>query len=310
MEAGGYTQGTTYSVVYYDLHARNYQYQLDSLLLAFDRVLSTYQESSYISRWNRSESGLNGEEQPPWFRAVVKRAAEIHQSTNGALDISVAPLMEQWFSGNADNSLPDSLVIDSIMMSVGMHHIQDADGSYLKNDARVRLDVNAIAQGYAVDVLARFLEAQGVYNYLVEIGGEVRARGSKPDDVIWSIGIDVPKQNEGQRELATSLKLKDRALATSGNYRKYVELDGERYGHSIDPRSGYPARNSLLSATIVAKDCMTADALATACMVLGTEKAKALIEADPELDGLLIYSIGQDMETWMSEGIVVAESDS
>lgn len=298
VEARGYTQGTTYSVIYFN-DGKDYQYQIDSLLLAFDRVLSTYQETSYISKWNRNE--VEDVEQPVMFKKVVQRAKEIYAETDRSFDITVSPLMEFWFERDWNIAQLDSSEVDSIMQFIGMDKVLLSDKVYLKADQNIRLDVNAIAQGYSVDVLARYLESKGISNYLVEIGGEVRASGTKPNDEPWTVGIDRPVEGNLQRELAMSVQLDDRSLATSGNYRKFVEVDGQKFGHTLDAQTGYPATTDVLSATIIAADCMTADAYATACMALGFEKARKLIESSEEFDGILIYSVDNDVHIWNSQ---------
>jgi len=306
MEATGYAQGTTYSVIYYN-DGSNLQYQIDSLLVSFDRVLSTYQENSFISKWNRGEA--DSLEQPFLFTEVVRSATIINAETHGALDLTVAPLMDHWFKRNWAVAEVDSSVVDSIMAFVGTAHLLERDGSWKRDDARVRLDVNAIAQGYSVDVVCRFLESQSIFNYLVEIGGEVRAKGTKPDGTNWKVGIDKPSEDGNlEHDMALSVELIDRSLATSGNYRKSVEINGQRFGHTLDPHTGYPATTDVLSASVIATDCMTADAFATACMVLGFEKAKELIESKPELDGVLIYSKPNgELGTWISDGVNIFE---
>jgi thiamine biosynthesis lipoprotein len=287
-EATGFTQGTTYSVIYFN-EGQDLQYQIDSLLLSFDRVLSTYQESSYISKWNRNEH--ISLEQSYLFKEVVKRASEINILSDGAFDITVSPLMNYWFENDWQVSQLDSLKVDSLMKFVGMQNVILDGLDYDKTNPQTQLDVNAIAQGYSVDVLCRYLESIGIYNYLVEIGGEIRTSGTKANEVHWKVGIDVPKEGISEtRELVMSIELNNKALATSGNYRKFVEIDGVKYGHSLNPITGYPAKTDVLSATVIANDCMTADALATACMVLGFEKAKSLINSESNLDAILIYS--------------------
>jgi thiamine biosynthesis lipoprotein len=300
-EATGFTQGTTYSVIYYN-NGTDLQYQIDSLLLAFDRVLSTYQETSYISKWNRNEHVPL--EQSQLFKEVVKRSEEINQLSNGAFDITVSPLMKYWFENNWQVSQMDSSIVDSLMAFVGMEYVVLDGQDYDKTNPQTQLDVNAIAQGYSVDIVARYLESLGIFNYLVEIGGEVRASGIKPNEENWSVGIDVPKEGSTEsRELAMSVSLSNRSLATSGNYRKFVEINGVKYGHSLNPLTGYPAKTDVLSATIIAEDCMTADALATACMVMGFERAKELIEKTDSIEGVLIYSTSSKVETWISDGV-------
>lgn len=298
-EATGFTQGTTYSITYYR-NGADLQYQIDSLLLSFDRVLSTYQETSYISKWNRNEH--DSLEQPQLFKEVVKRASEINQLSDGTFDITVSPLMRYWFQNDWKVTQIDSSKVDSIMQFVGMKYVVLKDENYDKTNRQTQLDVDAIAQGYSVDVVSRYLESEGIQNYLVEIGGEVRASGTKPNDDNWKVGIDVPKEGSSEsRELAMSVELTNRSLATSGNYRKFVEINGVKYGHSLNPITGYPAKTDVLSATVIAEDAMTADALATACMVLGMEKSKKLISTEPDLDAILIYSDANgELITWDS----------
>ncbi|MCF8463243.1 MAG: FAD:protein FMN transferase [Flavobacteriales bacterium] len=300
-EATGFTQGTTYSVIYYN-NGTDFQYQIDSLLLAFDRILSTYQETSYISKWNRNEHFSL--QQSQLFKEVVKRSLEINQLSDGAFDITVSPLMKYWFENNWQVSQLDSSKVDSLMAFVGMNYVVLDGQDYDKTNSHTQIDVNAIAQGYSVDILAHYLESQGIFNYLVEIGGEIRASGTKPNEENWSVGIDVPEQGISEnRELAMSITLINSSLATSGNYRKFVEIDGVKYGHSLNPLTGYPAQTDVLSATIIAEDCMTADALATACMVMGFERAKELIQSNKSIEGVLIYSTPSNVETWISEGV-------
>ena len=298
-EATGFTQGTTYSVIYFN-GGQDLQYQIDSLLLSFDRVLSTYQESSYISKWNRNQhSSLK---QPQLFKEVLKRALNISEFSSGAFDITVSPLMKYWFENDWKVSQVDSAKVDSLMQFVGMKSVFLDGQDYEKTNPQTQLDVNAIAQGYSVDVLARYLESLGIFNYIVEIGGEVRSNGTKLNQESWKVGIDIPKDGSSEnRELAMSIDLNNKALATSGNYRKFVEIDGVKYGHSLNPITGYPATTDVLSATIIADDCMTADALATACMVLGMEKSKIKIESQSNVDAILIYSDSNgELTTWDS----------
>lgn len=300
MEATGFAQGTTYAVTYYNEGA-DLQYQIDSLLLSFDRVLSTYQESSYISKWNRNEHIPL--EQPELFKTLLKRSIEIFDQTDGALDITVAPLMDYWFDKDWSMERIDSSRVDSIMKHVGTKGIVMDAGNYSKSDPLIRLDVNAIAQGYSVDVLSLYLESVGVQNYLVEIGGEVRASGMKSDQSAWIVGIDLPTELTNERKLLGSLSLTNRSMATSGNYRKFVEINGQRLGHSLNPRTGYPATTNVLSATVLAEDCMTADAYATAFMVMGFEKAKQFLAKDSSLAAVLIYSDESGTGIWTTKNL-------
>lgn len=302
MEAKGYAQGTTYSVIYLN-DGTDLQYQIDSLLVAFDRVLSTYQDNSYISRWNRNATA--GEAQHAWFAEVVTRSQQVAAHTNGAFDITIKPLMQFWFERNWQATGVDTTALDSLRQYVGYGLITDSAGIFIKTDPRVQIDVNAIAQGYSVDVVARYLDGRGIKDYLVEIGGEVRAQGKKLDGKPWVVGIDRPSEDGNmERAVAMSLQLNNEALATSGNYRKFVEVNGQKLGHSLNPITGYPATTDVLSATIVAKDAMTADAYATACMVVGVADCKALLAADTSLQGVLIYDQQGKIVTWVSENLV------
>lgn len=301
MEARGYAQGSTYSIVYYN-DGTDLQYQVDSILVAYDRVLSTYQPNSYISRWNNGT--LKDAQQPAWFTEVVGRSLEVAQETDGAFDITVKPLMDFWFGRKWDTSQVDSAQVDSILALVGSEHLSRQGDIFVKDDARVQLDVNAIAQGHSVDVVAGMLTSKGCGAFLVEIGGEVFARGTKPDGKPWTVGIDRPSDDGNpDRNLALSVRLTDRGLATSGNYRKFVEVNGEKLGHSLDPRTGHPATTDVLSATIIAPDAATADAYATACMVMGLERCKQFITAHEGIEGVLIYSQQGEMLTWISGGM-------
>ncbi|MGB0917350.1 MAG: FAD:protein FMN transferase [Flavobacteriales bacterium] len=300
-EARGYTQGTTYSVIYYN-NGADLQYQIDSLLLSFDRVLSTYQETSYISKWNRNEQVPMG--QPAEFKEVVKKASEIYDSSEGAFDITVSPLMKYWFEQDWNTVSIDSVFVDSLQASTGMANVVLEGDDYVKLLPSIQLDVNAIAQGYSVDVVSRYLESEGIFNYLVEIGGEIRASGTKPNQELWSIGIDKPSAENVERQQSMSITVQDKALATSGNYRKFVEIDGQRFGHSLNPVTGYPAKTDVLSATVIANDCMTADAYATALMVMGYEESMNLLTKKQDLGAVLIYSEGSDIKTWVSSGIM------
>lgn len=299
--ATGYAQGTTYTV-HYITEGPDLQYKLDSILAAFDRVLSTYQKTSYITRWNE---GTATGDQPIWFKDLIKRSIAFSQRTDGAFDITVGPLTGYFgFGSKRGTEAIDSSYVDSLRGAVGYSLLTVADdGTIGRTRPDVRLDVNAVAQGYSVDVIARMLEAAGIDDHLVEIGGEIRAKGKKKDGSAWKVGIDTPNEDGNpERELALSIELKDKSMATSGNYRKSVEIDGQKLAHTIDPRTGYPAMTDVLSATIFAPDAATADAFATACMVMGLSRCKAFVEADTTLKAVLIYDDG-GMKVWKSAGL-------
>lgn len=285
----GKTQGTTYSVVYQFPTKKNFKPEIDSLLHHFDRSLSTYDSLSTISRINRNQPGTKTDS---LFRTMFREAQKVHAETGGAFDITVAPLVNAYGFGFTEKTDIDSALIDSLLQFVGMNNVRLSGDSLKKQNPGIMLDPNAIAQGQAVDVVAAFLEKQGVENYLVEIGGEVKVKGKNYKGTHWRVGIDKPIEgsNEFVRQLQAIVLLADKALATSGNYRKFYEENGIKYSHSIDPKTGYPARSRLLSATIVAPSCISADAYATACMVMGLDKSIEFVQSKPEIEAYFIFS--------------------
>jgi FAD:protein FMN transferase len=297
----GFAQGGTYSIVYesngnikkYDLKLK-----VESLFHDLDMSLSFYNDSSIISRINRNQNV----QVDSYFTEVFKRSALISDMTGGAFDITVGPLVKAWgFGPDAHKSFTESKR-DSLMKLVGMRKVSLKDGHVLKSDPGIFLDVNAIAQGYSVDVICRFFDNLKIKNYLIEIGGEVRARGTRAGK-LWRIGVDKPFDNNltPGESLQAIVRITDRALATSGNYRKFYVEDGIKYSHEIDPKTGYPAKNTLLSATILANDCAMADGLATACMVMGKEKTIDFLNVHPEYSAFLVYSDENgNFRTWIS----------
>jgi FAD:protein FMN transferase len=225
--------------------------------------------------------------------------------TDGTFDITVGPLVKAWGFGPDEHKNFSEAKRDSLIKLVGMGKVSLINGHVVKSDPGICLDVNAIAQGYSVDVICAFFDNLGIKNYLIEIGGEVRAKGTKAG-ALWRIGIDKPEDNNMSpgEELQAVIRISDKALATSGNYRKFYIEDGVKYSHTIDPRTGYPARNKLLSASIMADDCAMADGIATACMVMGKEGAIEFIRKNPQLSGYLVFSDDNgNFRTWMSENM-------
>ena len=284
----GFTQGTTYAITYQSVKGTDYHEEIKQLLEDFDFSLSTYNDSSVISKINRNESNHADEH----FTYVYHLSKEIAARTDTAFDITIGPLVNAFGFGPDGAIAIDSAVVDSILDFTGYDKFTLQDGSIQKLDPRVKVDMNAIAQGYSVDLVAGLLEDKGIKNYLVEIGGEVRARGLNPKGKTWRIGIDKPMEgnnNPGQN-LQAIIQLKDKALATSGNYRKFYEKDGVKYAHIIDPQTGYPALRRMLSATVITDKCIEADALATSFMVMGLEKTKKFLEENTGIQAYLIYS--------------------
>lgn len=300
----GTAQGTTYSIVFENSARKNpfdLKAEIEKILSDFDKSLSLYKDSSILSRVNRNEEAIPDE----FFIEVFKRSVEISQLTNEAFDITVGPLVRAWGFGPDEHKDVSKSKIDSLLQFVGIEKVHLRDGKVIKSDPRVKLDFNAIAQGYSVDVLCGYLDKKGIKSYLVEIGGEVRVKGDKGDS-LWRIGIDRPEDNNMSpgENLEAVIEMKDRSLATSGNYRKFYVENGVKYSHTIDPKTGYPAKNQLLSATLLASDCATADGIATACMVMGKEKSIEFLDLHPEFDAYLIYSDENgNFKTWITEGL-------
>jgi len=298
----GAAQGTTYSIVFENKQAADplvLRRDVEKLLHDFDMSLSLYEDSSVLCRINRNENVRPDK----YFTEAIRKSKQISDLTGGAFDVTVGPLVRSWGFGPDGNKDFTPSKIDSLLELVGMQKIELRNDTVWKSDPRISLDFNAIAQGYSVDVVAGCLEARGIESFLVEIGGEVRVKGDK-GGTLWRIGIDRPSENNmlPGSDLKAVISMKDRALATSGNYRKFYIENGIRYSHTIDPKTGYPARNQLLSATILAPDCATADGIATACMVMGKEKSIEFLDLHPEFDGYLIYSDDSgNFRTWMTE---------
>lgn len=303
MKIGGTTQGTTYTVTYQTPDTSNYQEDIERILKEFDQSLSTYIDTSLISRFNQGEGGLSPD---TYFETCFSCAEEVYRATGGAFDITVAPVVNAWGFGFTERAETDSAMIDSLLAYVGMEKVEISGGSIKKTIPGVMLDMNAIAQGYAVDVLAEFLDSMGINNYLVEIGGEMKMKGRNPSGLQWKVGIDRPV--EGLQlsgvDIQAIVKVSDRCLATSGNYRRFYEKDGMKYSHTIDPETGYPVRHGLLSATVLAEDCMRADAYATAFMVMGFEKSREFLLKQSGLDAYLIYSDEEgEYRVWYTQGM-------
>jgi len=298
----GIAQGTTYSIVYENsgkIEPQALRQEVEKILRDFDMSLSLYKDSSILSKINRNEEAVPDK----FFTGVFKRSFEIFRLTNGAFDVTVGPLVRAWGFGPDEHKNVSPAKIDSLLELVGMQNVELKDGTIHKADPRISLDFNAIAQGYSVDVIYGFLEEKGISSFLIEIGGEVRVKGDK-GGTMWRIGIDRPVDDNMSpgSNLEAVIQLKDRSLATSGNYRKFYVENGIKYSHTIDPLTGYPAKNQLLSATILAQDCATADGIATACMVMGKEKSIEFLDLNPEYDGYLIYSDDKgNFKTWMTE---------
>ena len=300
----GMVFGTVYKITYQ--HADDLQNDIKEALMEVDNSLSPYNPNSIITRINQNQDTLLNEH----FIHVFQLAQQISTETDGAFDITVAPLVNAWGFGFKHSIEIAPEVIDSLCSFTGYQKIKLENGKIVKQDERTMLDCSAIAKGYGVDRVAHLLDKKGVKHYMVDIGGEVMLKGKNPRMKTWRIGINKPIEDSLSinQELQTILEVTDVGMATSGNYRKFYYKDGKRYAHTIDPRLGKPVQHNILSATVIAKDCTTADAYATAFMVMGLEEAKAFCAEHPELNAYFIcdgegenYKIyaTPGMEKWM-----------
>ncbi len=285
---GGNAQGSTYHITYFDEKNRNFQPDIERILTAFDLSVSTYIPNSIISKINSNQKNVTVD---TYFIDCFNKAKEVWKNTEGAFDPTVYPLVNAWGFGPGRKEKIEKTKIDSILKFVGFDLITLKGNKIIKKDPRVALDFNAFAQGYSVDVVSAFLNSKHITSYIVEIGGEVYAKGKKPNGDNWTIGIEKPIDNkQSENPLKAIVKLEDLAIATSGNYRRFIIEDGIKYAHHIDPKTGYPTKNNLLSASIFAKECISSDANATGVLVMGLEKAKEFLNVHTELQAYLIYS--------------------
>ncbi len=289
----GMVFGTTYHITYESDTALT-----TAIRAAFAQVdgsLSMFNAQSTISAINRNDTSVVLDS---LFLRVFQRSMEISAATDGAFDITVAPLVNAWGFGFKQSVMPTQNDIDSLLQIIGYQKVECHDGRIVKTDPRMMLDCGAIAKGFGCDVVANALKAHGVENYIVEIGGEVAVNGRNTQGDAWRIGINKPVDDSLSvaSEIQQIALLTHGGMATSGNYRNFYVSDGKKYAHTIDPKSGYPVQHRLLSATIVADDCMTADAFATACMVVGLERSLQLCDENA-LQGFFIYANGDEFRT-------------
>ena len=297
----GLAQGSYYAITYYDAQNRNFQHGVDSIFHAVDRSVNLWVDSSIICQVNRNEDVILDNIFIDNFN-IAQQAATL---SGGYFDPTIAPLVSAWgFAKNYQLSTINYQLIDSLRELVDYRKVRIEDGQLIKENPAIQLDFNAIAQGYTSDLIGAYLESHGVTSYLVDVGGEIMARGGKPDGSSWVVGIEKPAANwDSERMIQERVELRDRGIVTSGSYRKYVERDGKRYSHCIDPTTGYPVEHQLLSATVIASTSVWADALASICMVMGLEKSLEIIH---QLDGVEAYYIfvnpQGELETFATEG--------
>ena len=301
IKLSGYVFGTNYGIQYHSDKHENFQAQFDSLFNIINASMSTYQKDSDISKINRNEA-FNVDEH---FEVVFNRSKEIYQATNGIFDPTIGVLVNAWDFGPEGKIVAlDSLKIDSLMLSVGLNKVTLQNGKIIKEVPGTFIDFNAIAKGYGVDVIANFLESHEVTDYLVDIGGEIRSKGQNFEkQQPWKVGIEVP-EFDGDQSLLEVISLYDESMATSGTYRKYkTDSLGNRYSHILDPKTGYPSKTNLLSISVIAQNCMTADAYATAFKIMGITEVKSFLELHPEIKAFLIFENDQkELETLSLNG--------
>jgi thiamine biosynthesis lipoprotein len=297
----GFALGTSFKIIYRDVKKRDWHDSVMNIFDRFENSLSLYRENSIISKVNRNEDAVLDD----YFISMFRRAAEITEQTGGAFDISAAPLFEIWGWGEKKRVRVSPRMIDSLKQYTGMDKIRVEGRKALKLNPNVRINTNAIAKGYCSDVVAGFIARQGIGDYLVEVGGETVLKGKNRLGKEWRIGIDKPFDGNlipGQ-SLQAIVNVTDRALATSGDYRRYYIEDGQKYSHTIDPATGYSAKQNVLSVTVIAHDCMTADALATAFMVMGLDKTKTFLKQHPDIEVFMLYADNEEIKEFASENM-------
>ena len=298
----GNTQGTYYYIKYLSINGQSFQTDIDSILNEIDLSLSIYNNNSLISNINSGDS-VNTDF---LFNTVFDVSKEINEKTNGAFDPSISPLVNYWGFYNytgVKEILVDSTEINNILKNIGFDKIK-IKNNLVQLPTNMSLDFNSIAQGYTVDLIGSYLRKVGVNDFLINVGGENLASGKNQEGDIWKIGIEKPT-NKINDDYKLILSLNNKAIATSGNYRKFHKINGKKYSHVIDPLTGYPAYNRLLSVSVIHDDCMIADAYATAFMVMGVKKTKDFIKKNKELQVFLIYSSkeNEELETYISPSL-------
>ena len=299
-----YCEGAIFGTVY---HAT---YQCDSSLngkileelQAVDQSLSMFNPNSTISQINSGKSN----ETDSLLRTIFHIAREVSQATDGAFDITVAPLVNAWGFGFKHRALPDSLQVDSLRQLIGWNRISLKDNKFFREDPRMIIDLSAVAKGFGSDCVAQMFRKHGINNFMIEIGGEVVTSGVSPKAKAWRIGVNKPQEDSTStsNELQTILQMNNCAMATSGNYRNFYIDNGRKIAHTIDPKTGYPVQHSILSSTVIAPTCAIADAYATAFMVLGLEKSLQVLDKHPELMAYFIHTDKEgNYQVWKSPGI-------
>lgn len=298
----GNTMATTYHIAYFDSQKRNFQFSVDSLLKIVNQSINTYDSTSEVSQFNRARRSFVF--RLPFFLPPLKKSLQVVTGSQGAFDPTVMPLVNAWGFGSKKVERPDTAEILAIRSFVGFEKISFNNDSIWKSDPRVQIDFGAIGQGYGTDVIADFFKSKSIDNFFIELGGEGVASGKNlAQDRWWEIGILDPQSDYVEQKFKATATLKNEGFSTSGNYFNFREVDGKRYSHTIDPVSGFPIQRELLSATVFASDCATADAWATAFMSMGHERGKEIARDHPEIAVFFIYSGIGGISTYASENL-------
>jgi thiamine biosynthesis lipoprotein len=296
----GLAQGSYYAITYFDEQGRNFQHEIDSIFHAVDMSVNLWVDSSVISKVNRNEEVVLDDIFIDNFN-IAQQAAHL---SDGYFDPTISPIVTAWGFSYKDGDTITPQLIDSLKQLVDYRKVRIENGKVVKENPAMTLDFNAVAQGYTSDMIAAFLEGKGIKSYLVDTGGEIMAKGGKPNGKPWIVGIEKPAENKDSEQVVqTRIALRDKGLVTSGSTRKYVERNGKRYSHCINPKTGYPVEHQVLSVTVLAETSVWADALASICMVMGLGQSLPLIES---MDGVEAYYIfineKDETETFATEG--------
>ena len=305
----GETMGTYYRIVVATTDTMGIKASIDDLLIKINAEVSTYEGDSYITEINKSPKGAVFSNLPRHFKYNLEKAYWWYDHSDGYMDVSIGPLVNYWGFGTRKKSidLVDSVHVEQLKLLVGLEKwsFNIGDGILTKNRDEQYLDFSALAKGYAVDEIGDLLRGKGIQDFLIDIGGEGRANGTNPKEKDWVIGISVPRSDAEMSEYQLLVQLKNKALATSGNYRNYYEVKGGKYGHTIDPKSGYPFQDELLSTTIICDNAIDADAIATSCMAMGYAKATTFINSLPNVSAcFLVGSEDGSIKTKFENGFV------
>lgn len=289
----GTTQGSYYSIIYFDEQNRNFSSDFDSIFKEIENTLSLWNENSMIRKVNRNEDvELN-----QIFIDNFNYAMEAAELTDGLFDPTVGPLVQAWGFHYKEGVEMTPEIVDSLRQLVDYRKVKIENGRVVKANPDMTLDFNAVAQGYTADMIGDFLLSKNVSDFLVDVGGEIMARGSKPNDEPWKVGIEKPAATkDSERIVQEIVELNNQSIVTSGNYRKYVEKNGKRYSHSLNPKTGYPSENTLLSATIICDNTAWADCLASICMVVGMDKAMEILKTQENIEAYFIYLDGEEVK--------------